>query len=134
LSLCFRWFSIGRPDRATNYWAPELISQRLACQKSKKPMSGQVKVRTFWEAHIIWKNLPHGLTFTKGQIKPKADWRAIDSPKKQTKEFGFFAITVRKYLKLEISINQLICQNHDEDLIKFCVFLRKSELYLPRIF
>ena len=39
---------------------------------------------------------------TKGQIKPKADWRAIDSPKKRTNEFGFFAMTVRKYLKLEI--------------------------------
>ena len=28
--------------------------------------------------------------FTKGQIKPKADWRAIDSPKKRTNEFVFF--------------------------------------------
>ena len=27
----------------------------------------------------------------KGQIKPKVDWRAIDSPKKQTNEFAFFA-------------------------------------------
>ena len=26
----------------------------------------------------------------KGQIKPKADWRAIDSPKKQTNEFVFY--------------------------------------------
>ena len=26
---------------------------------------------------------------TKGQIKPKADWRAADSPKKQTNEFVF---------------------------------------------
>ena len=40
---------------------------------------------------------------TKGQIKPKADLRAIDSPKKRTDEFGFFAMTVRKYLKLEVS-------------------------------
>ena len=39
---------------------------------------------------------------TKGQIKPKADWRAIDSPKKRTNEFVFFAMRVRKYLKLEI--------------------------------
>ena len=43
--------------------------------------------------------------FFKGQIKPKADWRAIDSPKKRTNEFVFFAMTVRKYLKLEISIS-----------------------------
>ena len=28
--------------------------------------------------------------FTKGQRKPKADWRAIDSPKKRTTEFVFF--------------------------------------------
>ena len=26
---------------------------------------------------------------TKGQIKPKADWRAIDSPKKRTNDFFF---------------------------------------------
>ena len=38
----------------------------------------------------------------KGQVKPKADWRAIDSPKKRTNKFVFFAMTVRKYLKLEI--------------------------------
>ena len=44
---------------------------------------------------------------TKGQIKPKADWRAIDSPKKRTNEFFFFAKTVRKFLKLEIKISSL---------------------------
>ena len=27
---------------------------------------------------------------TKGQIKPKTDWRAVDSPKKQTNEFVLF--------------------------------------------
>ena len=26
----------------------------------------------------------------KGQIKPYTDWRAVDSPKKRTNEFGFF--------------------------------------------
>ena len=40
---------------------------------------------------------------TKDQIIPKADWPAIDSAKKRTNEFGFFAMTVRKYLKLEVS-------------------------------
>ena len=41
-----------------------------------------------------------------GQIKPNADWRAIDSPKKRTNEFGVFAMTVRNtYLKLEILIS-----------------------------
>ena len=29
--------------------------------------------------------------FPKGQIKPKADRRAVDSTKKRTNEFGFFA-------------------------------------------
>ena len=43
----------------------------------------------------------------KGQIKPKADLRAIDSPEKRTNEVGFFAMTVWKYLKLEISISSL---------------------------
>ena len=28
---------------------------------------------------------------SKGQIKPKADWRAVDSHKKQTNEFVLFA-------------------------------------------
>ena len=29
-----------------------------------------------------------------GQIKPKADWRAVDSPKKQTNKFVFFAFSL----------------------------------------
>jgi hypothetical protein len=42
----------------------------------------------------------------KGQMKPKADWRTIDSPKKQMNKFVVaFAMTVRKYLKLEILIS-----------------------------
>ena len=42
----------------------------------------------------------------KGQLKPKADWRAIDSLKNWRNQFGFFfARTVRKYLKLEILIS-----------------------------
>ena len=42
---------------------------------------------------------------TKGQIKPKADWRAADSPKKQTNEFVFVAFllfTAKKKRKKEI--------------------------------
>ena len=42
----------------------------------------------------------------KGQIKPKADWCAIDSPKKRTKELGFFfAMRVPKCLKHEVLIS-----------------------------
>ena len=36
--------------------------------------------------------------FTKGQTKPKADWRAIDSPEKRTNEF-FFAVKSKKSKK-----------------------------------
>ena len=31
------------------------------------------------------------LLLSKGQIKPKADWRAVDSPKNRTNEFVLFA-------------------------------------------
>ena len=34
--------------------------------------------------------------YTKGQIKLKADWRAIDSPKKRTNEFILFAVKSKK--------------------------------------
>ena len=40
----------------------------------------------------------------KGQIIPKADWHAIDSPKKRTNKFVFFCFTVLKYLKLELDV------------------------------
>ena len=49
------------------------------------------KVWTFWEAQIIWKNLPHGFEV--------------------------------------YQVNQMICQNHEKDFFKVCVFLRKSDLY-----
>ena len=52
---------------------------------------------------LIFQNSNENIA--KGQIKPKADLRAIDSPKKRTDEFVFFAMTVRKYLKLEVSIS-----------------------------
>ena len=35
----------------------------------------------------------------KGQIKPKADWWAVDSPKKQTYEFGFSDVKSKKEKK-----------------------------------
>ena len=61
----------------------------------------------------------------KGQIKPKADWRAIDSSKKQTNEFGFFAITVRKYLKLKISSFKYL-RTVNKKLNSFVHFLEES--------
>ena len=42
---------------------------------------------------------------SKGQIKPKADLRAVDSPKKQTKEFGVFAVKSKKATKT----NSFVC-------------------------
>ena len=35
----------------------------------------------------------------KGQIKPKADWRAVDSPKKRMNEFEFFALKSKQEQK-----------------------------------
>ena len=36
------------------------------------------------------------MVYTKGQIKPKADWHAIDSPKKGTNEFVLFDVKSKK--------------------------------------
>ena len=40
------------------------------------------------------------LEASKGKIKPKADWRAIDSPKKQTNKFVLFAEKSKKANKM----------------------------------
>ena len=42
---------------------------------------------------------------TKGQIKPKADWRDIDSPKKRTNEFVLFAVISKQATKT----NSFVC-------------------------
>ena len=55
----------------------------------------------------MWGRLPIAMIlaslflslFGKGQIKPKADWRAVDSPKKRMNEFGFFAVKSKKAKK-----------------------------------
>ena len=44
------------------------------------------------------------INFIKGQIKPKADWRAVDSPKKQTNKFVFVTLKSKKVKK-----NKFIC-------------------------
>ena len=36
------------------------------------------------------------LTATKGQMKTKADWRPVDSPKKRTNKFDLFAMKNKK--------------------------------------
>ena len=43
----------------------------------------------------------------KGQIKLKADWRAVDSPKNQMDEFDLFAVKSEKANKTRSSIRFL---------------------------
>ena len=62
-------------------------------------------------AHI--HNPPHNQTFflynvqTRGQLISKADWGAIDSPKKQTDEFDLFAVKSKKANKTNSSLRFL---------------------------
>ena len=46
-------------------------------------------------------------TIPKGQIKSKADWRAVDSPKKQTDEFDLFAVKSKKANQTNLSVRFL---------------------------
>ena len=41
---------------------------------------------------------------TKGQLFQKADWRAVDSPKKRTDEFDLFAVKSKKANKSNSSV------------------------------
>ena len=43
----------------------------------------------------------------KGQMKPKADMRIVDSPKKWMKEFGFFAVKSKKATKTNLFVRFL---------------------------
>jgi hypothetical protein len=51
------------------------------------------KAKTIWTIFVISIWLPRCINWletpsaAKGQIKPKADWRVIDPPKKRTNEF-----------------------------------------------
>ena len=69
------------------------------------------KVRTFWETHKILTNLPYDFhksaDLLKGQLISKANWRAIDSPKKQTDEFDLFAVKSKKANKTNSSAHFL---------------------------
>jgi hypothetical protein len=42
--------------------------------------------------------------FPKGRIKPKADWRAVDSPPQKMNEFAFFAVKSKKTNKTNLFI------------------------------
>ena len=43
----------------------------------------------------------------KGQLISKADWRAVDSPKKQTDEYNLFAVKSKKANKTNSSVRFL---------------------------
>ena len=47
---------------------------------------------------------------TKGQIKPKADWGAVDSPKKRMNEFVLFAVKSKKANKKNSFIH-FLCES-----------------------
>ena len=47
------------------------------------------------------------LVSTKGQIKPKADWRAVDSLKKRTDKFDLFAVKSKKAKETNSSVRFL---------------------------
>ena len=58
----------------------------LCCNvKDEYNQPAHIKVRTFWEAHKIWKNLPHGLDFYLVNFKSKLSRREFFQ--KQTNEF-----------------------------------------------
>ena len=46
---------------------------------------------------FVHKVFDTNFNFSKGQIKPKADWRAIDSPKKMNERICFFAINLKYF-------------------------------------
>jgi hypothetical protein len=45
--------------------------------------------------------------FSKGQLISKADWRAVDSPKKRTDEFDLFAVKSKKANKINLPVRFL---------------------------
>ena len=53
---------------------------------------------TIWQVSLTYLTYMSGhfCDSGKGQIKPKADWHVLDSPKKQTNELGFFAFHGKK--------------------------------------
>ena len=56
--------------------------------------------------NLLTYNLLTNASF-KGQLILKADWRAIDSPKKRTDEFDLFAVKSKKANKTNLSVHFL---------------------------
>jgi hypothetical protein len=58
-------------------------------------------------SHNLQVSLQNNKSMAKGQLISKADWRAIDSPKKQTYEFVLFAFLLYKGNKSNLSVRFL---------------------------
>ena len=56
---------------------------------------------------LIRQDFQLSIQIPKGQIIPKADWRAIDSPKKRTNEFVCFSVKSKKAKKTNLFIRFL---------------------------
>ena len=60
---------------------------------------------------------------TKGQLISKADWRAMDSPKKRTDEFVLFAFLLFTAIKLNLSVHFLEKSTvHQSDFRFYLIF------------
>ena len=69
---------------------------------------------------------------TKGQLISKADWRAIDSPKKQTDEFILFAFLLFTANKSNLSVHFLGESKASQFAYRF--YLTFSDLKRPTLF
>ena len=69
------------------------------------------------------------LTVTKGQMKPKADWRPLDSPKKRRNKFDLFAMKNKKEKK-----NKFVRLFFWEKLADHKLLMRLTDLYLGQIY
>ena len=68
----------------------------------------QAKLQGIWDLHFEIHYQNHTCTeIDKGQLISKADWRAIDSPKKRTDEFVLFAVKSKKANKSNSSVRFL---------------------------
>ena len=65
----------------------------------------QVNLQTYLQGSKVF--LWRGLWLSKGQINQKADWRAVDSPKKRTDEFDSFVLKSKQASKKKLSVGVL---------------------------
>ena len=90
-----QWTGIkaGR-QRALSVWSANSTALRVSIAKALNQKNNLIATSRRPTTTTLLSVNPSGLRngkVTKGQIKPKADWRAVDSPKKQTNKFVSFA-------------------------------------------